>query len=266
VTLPLAGKATLITGASGSIGAGIAQVLASAGASIAAAYFPSADERVRAEAVAAAIVAQGGNAFPIPVDITDPSSVRAGVDQVIQRVGRLDILVNNAGVMQHSSGAETAPEDFDRCHTVNLKGAWIVTQACISHLKRSGDGRVINISSGAGRRGSPMIPAYAASKAATISLTQSLALMLAPDGVTANTVCPGIIWSSMCGTFFGLMDPAPPQGAGEETLLAWAREHVPLARPQTAEDVGHAVAFFASPWARNVTGQALNVDGGLMMN
>jgi meso-butanediol dehydrogenase / (S,S)-butanediol dehydrogenase / diacetyl reductase len=262
----LDGKVALITGASRGIGAGIAKVLSTAGADVAVTFFPSPVDRNGAELVVGEMKAQGRSGLAVPIDVTDPSSVRACVDHVMNHFGRLDVLANNAGVMQQSSGANTALHDFDHCHAVNLKGVWTVTQECVPHLTASGEGRVVNISSGAGRRGSAMIPAYSASKAAVISLTQSLAAMLAPYNITANTVCPGIIWSPMCEQFFCLMGQSNHRSLDEETLLAWARNNIPLARPQTSDDVGHAVVFFASSAARNITGQALNVDGGLMMN
>jgi NAD(P)-dependent dehydrogenase (short-subunit alcohol dehydrogenase family) len=262
----LEGKVALITGASRGIGASIAKILSTNGADVAVAFYPSAVDRSGAETVIDEVKALDGNGFALPIDVTDPLSVRACVDHVVSRFGRLDILVNNAGVMQRSAGPDTTLRDFDRCHAVNLQGVWTTTQACVSHLRASGEGRIVNISSGAGRRGSAMIPAYSVSKAAVISLTQSLATMLAPDNITANVVCPGIVWSPMCEEFFGLMGTPDHQSASEETLLAWSRANIPLGRPQSADDVGHAVAFFASSGARNITGQALNVDGGLMMN
>lgn len=263
----LAGKVAIVTGASGGIGAGIAKVLAAAGADIALSHYPERSERARCESTAAEIAAAGGTAVAVPLDVTEPGSIDACVKAAIGRFSRLDILVNNAGVMQATSWLDTSAQDFDRCHSVNLKGVWVMSVAVVPHLRAAGDGRIVNISSGAGRRGSPDMPAYSASKAALISLTQSLAAALAPDGITVNAVCPGIIWTPMCEGFFRL--PRPRGGydvEDEETFLEWSSKAIPLRRPQTAEDVGHAVAFFASPAARNITGQSLNVDGGLMMN
>lgn len=265
--MDLSGKVAIVTGASRGIGEGIAVALGAAGARILVTHLPDPDDRRAAERVAKSIEQAGGNARPCALQLPDAASIAQCVAACLEHFSGIDILVNNAGVMQRSSGLATSAEDFDRCHEVNLKGVWAMSQACIPHLKASGEGRIVNVSSGAGRRGSANLPAYCASKAAVISLTQSLASALAADNITVNAVCPGIILTPMSEDF-ARITPFPDRRHADDTaaMIAWSEKEIPLGRMQTAADIGHAVAFMASPRARNITGQALNVDGGLMMN
>lgn len=260
-------RVSLVTRASGGIGAGIARILASAGGTVVVAHLPRDDERVKSEALAGEITANGATAVAVPLDVTNPGSIASCIGAVLSRFTRVDILVNNAGLMQTTAGLETSANDFDTRHAVNVKGVWAMSVGCSHHLKTGGHGRIINVSSGAGRRGSADLPAYSASKAALINLTQSLATALAPQGVTVDAVCPGFIWTEMCEGFLRLpRADGPLHVHGEDQLREWAHNEIPMGRPQTAEDVGHAVAFLASAHAANITGQSLNVDGGLMMN
>lgn len=263
----LTGKVAIVTGASRGIGEGIAHVLAASGARVVITHLPTADDTAAAHRVVDAIEASGGSAYAQSLQLPDASSIAACVQACLDRCARIDILVNNAGVMQRSSGLATAIEDFDRCHEINLKGMWAMSQACIPYLRAAGEGRIVNVSSGAGRRGSANLPAYCASKAAVISLTQSLASALAADNITVNAVCPGIILTPMSEAF-ARITPFPDRTHEDDTaaMIAWSEKEIPLGRMQTAADIGHVAAFFASPGARNITGQALNVDGGLMMN
>ena len=263
----LADKTALITGASQGIGKGIACELAIAGANIVITYFDNPTDHENAESTIAQIQSLGGNAIAVAADVTQETSIKQCVELTVSHFSGLDILINNAGVMQQTKGLHTPVEEFSRCHTININGTWRMAIACAPHLKACGEGRIINISSGAGRRGSADLPAYSASKAAMISLTQSLALALAPDNITVNTLCPGVIWTPMCQTFAGLMEGVDSENAvNKEKFIQDIKETIPLQRPQTAEDIGHAVVFFASSGAKNITGQALNIDGGINMN
>jgi NAD(P)-dependent dehydrogenase (short-subunit alcohol dehydrogenase family) len=256
-----------VTGASRGIGEGIAVALAKCGAHVLLTHLPDADDRRAAERVATAIEHEGGTARTCALLLPDPASIGRCVRACLEHFGRIDIVVNNAGVMQRNAGLATSIDDFDRCHEVHLKGAWAMSQECIPHLKASGEGRIVNISSGAGRRGAANLPAYCASKAAVISLTQSLASALAADNITVNAVCPGIIPTPMSEAY-AQITPFPGRQQADDTaaMIEWSEKEIPLGRMQTAADIGYAVAFLASPYARNITGQALNVDGGLMMN
>lgn len=263
----LQGKVALVTGGGQGIGRGIVLELAAAGADVVITHLPTPADRERAQTMAGEVVEMGRRAFPVPMDIAERASVGDGLREVFVRAGKLDILVNNAGVMQRESGLETSAAEFDRCYSVNLRGIWHLAQELVPRFKSQRSGKVINISSTAGRRGTSELPAYCASKAAVINLTQSLALALAPHDVNVNAVCPGIVWTPMSEQYAGVMEH---RAAGDPVdmpqFLEPIRRTIPLQRVLTAQDIGHAVVFLASDRARNITGQTLNVDGGFVMS
>jgi meso-butanediol dehydrogenase/(S,S)-butanediol dehydrogenase/diacetyl reductase len=265
--LDLSGRVAIVTGASRGIGEGIAVALASVGARVLVTHLPDPEDEGAAKEVVDRIEKEGGAARCSALRLPYPASIAECVAECLRQFSRIDILVNNAGVMQRSSGLATSDEDFDRCYDVNLKGVWAMSQACIPYLKAAGEGRILNISSGAGRRGSANLPAYCASKAAVISLTQSLASALASDNITVNAICPGIILSTMSKAFARITSfPNRQHGDDVEAMVAWSEREIPLGRMQTPADIGHVATFMASALARNITGQALNVDGGVIMN
>ncbi len=254
----LSGKTAFVTGAGQGLGEGIALVLAEAGANVVVADL----NQENAQKVSARIQDIGQKSDAFYIDVTDGESIDAAVQQAYQHFGHIDILVNNAGVMQRYPGLETTTGDFDFCLDVNVKGLWQVTQAFMPHFQERQFGRIINIASIGGRRGWAETPAYGASKAAVINITQSLALSLAPFGVTVNAVCPGLVATDMAKEVGKLFSAPGEEGSHKEKAL----ERIPLKRQSTPEDIGWAVAFFASDKAGNITAQALNVDGGLIMN
>jgi meso-butanediol dehydrogenase/(S,S)-butanediol dehydrogenase/diacetyl reductase len=257
----------LVTGGGQGIGRGIALELAAARADVVIAHLPGPLDSQQAHLVAAEIQRLGRRALALPIDVTDDEFIGRCLSAVFGQFDHLDILVNNAGIMQHEAGLETSSEDFDRCYDVNLKGIWKVTQMLLPGFKARGGGRIVNICSTAGRRGQPETPAYCASKAAVISLTQSLAAALGPYGINVNAVCPGFVRTAMSEGFVGLLKKSGFTGQRDmEAFLDSLKESIPLRRHLTAQDIGHAVVFLASPQARNITGQALNVDCGYTMN
>jgi NAD(P)-dependent dehydrogenase (short-subunit alcohol dehydrogenase family) len=161
-------------------------------------------------------------------------------------------------VFQSRLGFDVDDAEFNRCLDVNLTGMWRMARAAVPCLKGRG-GRIVNIASVGGRRGTDFGPAYCASKAGVISLTQSLALALGAEGITVNAVCPGGVATEMMDHMGRLMAAAPTTNAQQFPAPVLPGE-------LTAEDIGHAVVFFASDLARKITRQALNVDGGIMMN
>jgi meso-butanediol dehydrogenase/(S,S)-butanediol dehydrogenase/diacetyl reductase len=249
----LTGKVAVITGAGRGIGRGIALELARCGAAVAVAD----RDLTLARAVAAEARALGSRAIAAEVDVGAQRSADECIAQVLESLSRLDILVNNAGVFQKQLGLDEDDADFNRCLDINLTGIWRMVRAVVPHLKAQRGGRIINIASVGGRRGVEFAPAYCASKAAVINLTQSLAAALGADNITVNTVCPGSIDTAMQEEIKALRE-----AAGVRHTL----ESRPLAGPLTAEDIGYAVVFFASEAARNITGQALNVDCGSIMS
>jgi NAD(P)-dependent dehydrogenase (short-subunit alcohol dehydrogenase family) len=221
-----------------------------------------------AEQTAKDVEARGREVQVVRIDVTDASSVGDGVATALERFGRVDILVNNAGVVQDHVGTAVDQDDFDRCFQVNLRGIWAMTSALAPHFRERGCGKIVNIASIAGRRGDTGLAPYSASKAGAISLTQSLAAELGPHGINVNAVCPGLLWTPMWEKLEGMFrktDDAEVVGQ-RAAFDAYIQANCPLRREQTPEDIGHAVVFLVSDAARNITGQSLNVDGGIQMN
>lgn len=258
----LKNKIALITGGAQGIGRGIALELARAGADIIVADL-SIDT---AEAVLSEIKALGREAIAVQLDVTCRRSIEGGIQAALKHFSRIDILVNNAGVFQQGMGLETTLADFDLCYEVNLKGIWQVTTVLAPHFKANQGGKVVNVASIAGRDGRGPFPAYAASKAAVINLTQSLASALGVDNINVNAVCPGVIWTPMLEKIEKMVSQTNDKGDDEPAMYDKLLEQTPLKRFQTPEDIGQAVVFLTSSQAKNITGQALNVDGGLVMN
>jgi meso-butanediol dehydrogenase / (S,S)-butanediol dehydrogenase / diacetyl reductase len=253
----LAGKVALVTGGASGIGAGIAQVLASRGAAVAVG-----DLDGEAATVAAGELPGGGKRLGVRLDVTDRESTGTAVDQVERRLGPVDILVNNAGISNVASFLEITDWDWDRLMNVNLRGVLVVTQRVLGSMLDRRSGRVINISSMAGKEGLPNLAHYCATKFGVIGLTQALAKEAATYGVTVNAVCPGVVrtplWDAPATGILRQLD-------GEAGWRAFV-DGIPLGRPQSAQDIGHACAYLASDLAANITGEALNVSGGQQMH
>jgi meso-butanediol dehydrogenase/(S,S)-butanediol dehydrogenase/diacetyl reductase len=257
----LEGKVAVITGASRGIGRAIALRLAREGAAVVA----SANEAAIAE-TAAAIVDAGGRAIAIEADVTARADVVRLYDAAEAAFGRVDIAVQNAGVITIARIETMTEAEWDRVLAVNTKGVFLCCQEAIRRLRKHGDGgRLINTASGQARQGFIFTPHYAASKFGVIGLTQSLAKEVAREAITVNAFCPGIIETDMWayndrawGALLG--DYAP--GA---LMAEWVR-NIPMQRAGSGEDVAGLVAFLAGPDAAYITGQTINVDGGLIMS
>lgn len=240
----LSGKVVLVTGGASGIGAGIASVLASAGARVAIGDLKS--------------PARQETALAVHLDVTDRDSVDRAVTEIEREYGPVDILVNNAGVSAVAEFLDITDRDWDRIMAVNLRGVLVVTQRVLPAMLRRQQGRIINIASVVGLEALPLIAPYCASKSGVIALTQSLAKEVARRNVTVNAVCPGIVRTPMWD------DPDTGvlhQPVGEQNWQAIVAD-IPQGRPQTPEDIGHACAYLASDQAANITGIALSVSGG----
>ncbi len=257
-------KIAIVTGGGRGIGRGISLVLAGEGADIAIADI----DIESANRTAAEIRDLGRRAIVVRTDVSDPASAEASVAKTIEELGRIDILVNNAGVAGGHIGGALTVEDWDACYEVNLKGIWIMSRAVVEHFRQNGGGKIVNIASIAGRRGDAALIHYSASKAGAINLTQSLAIQLGRSNINVNAVCPGLLWTDMWRGLEGKLGRNPDPEVVEQRRIfdAYIQSNCPLQREQWPEDIGQAVAFFASEDARNITGQSLNVDGGIVMN
>ena len=244
----LDGKVALVTGASQGIGEAIAKQLAAQGATVVCA----ARTLRKLQEVADAIMAEGGNADVLEVDLSDGASVRAAVATPLERHGAIHILVNNAGITKDKLMIQMKEEDWDAVIDTNLKGAWTAIQAVTKPMMKQRWGRIINIASVVGQMGNPGQANYVAAKAGLIGLTKSVARELASRNVTANAVTPGYIETAMTA---GL----------SENVKAEFTKQIPLGRMGTAADIASAVVFLASDEAGYVTGQVLSVNGGLLM-
>lgn len=267
----LSGKVALVTGGGRGIGRGICLALAEQGADIAVADL-IADN---AAEVADEVGNLGRRNASMQMDVTDRSSVNSAVSVALEQLGTIDILVNNAGIIGAPGLWERdrpSDDDWNQTYQVNVRGIVLATEAVQGHMLERGSGRIINIASIAGRQGSPDIPHYSTSKAAVISWTQSNALQLAPHRITVNAICPGLLWTPMWQAIAQRRSrlgstQADVQGLpGRDLFEMVVSETMPMQREQTPEDIGKLAAFLASDDAKNITGQAINVDGGIRMN
>ncbi|MFB2551292.1 SDR family NAD(P)-dependent oxidoreductase [Ensifer soli] len=247
------GKAALVTGASRGIGRAIAERLAAEGYRVFAADLPAREAEL-ADLVAT-VAAAGGTCEILHCDVSDAASVAAMARDLLEKAGRLDVLVNNAGVRSVHLADAIEPDEWDRMFAVNTRGTFLVAKAFLPHFRENGRGRVINIASIGGKLGGPNETHYCASKGAVVNFTQGLAREVAKDGITVNAVCPGVIDTDMGRAH--LEDP--------ETLRR-VLDKTSMGRVGNPVDVVGAVAFFASDDASFITGQSLNVDGGIIFH
>jgi 3-oxoacyl-[acyl-carrier protein] reductase len=242
-------KVAVVTGGSRGIGRAICETLARQGAHVVVGYGSAEDQ---AKTVADGIAAAGGSAEIAGFDMADSAAAEAAVAALAKKHGKLDILVANAGISKDELLLRLKDEDLDRLFAVNVKGAIACSRAAIRAMMRARAGRVVFISSVVGEMGNAGQTAYAATKAALLGVTRTLAREYASRGITVNAVTPGFIETDMTRTI---------GEAAREQLKAV----IPLGRIGTAPDVAAAVAFLCSAEAGYVTGQALRVNGGMYM-
>ena len=245
----LEGKTALVTGASRGIGRAIALRLAAEGADVAVNF---AGSSAKAEEVKEAIIKMGRKAVAIQADVKDVSSVASMVEEVKKTFGRIDILVNNAGVTRDGLLMRMKDEDWETVIDTNLRGVFQCTKAVSKIMMKQRYGRIVNMASVVGLVGNAGQANYAASKAGVIGFSKLVARELASRGITVNMVAPGCIDTDMTAV---LSDKV------REAMLA----DIPLARVGKPEDVANAVAFLVSDEAAYITGQVINVDGGMVM-
>jgi 3-oxoacyl-[acyl-carrier protein] reductase len=244
----LDGRKALITGASRGIGRAIAVQFAAEGADLALV----ATKADLLEAVAEEVRGSGRKVLTLPVDLRDGDGVAGAVEKAKEALGGLDIVVNNAGITADQLLMRQKEEDWVRVLDVNLTGAFRVTKAACRHLMKSKHGRVINITSVVGLTGNAGQASYAASKAGLVGFTKSLAQELASRAVTVNAIAPGFIDTDMTAAL------TPEQQAA-------ITQRIPLGRMASPLDIAYAAVFLASDRAAYITGEVLQVDGGLAM-
>ncbi|HHV93148.1 MAG TPA: 3-oxoacyl-[acyl-carrier-protein] reductase [Firmicutes bacterium] len=242
----LANKVAIVTGGGRGIGQAIALRLAQGGAKVAICDVQNSEE------TAARIKAMGGAALALKVDITVESQVQQAVETVLAQWGTIDILVNNAGITRDGLLMRMSESEWDAVLDVNLKGAFLFSRAVLRPMLKQRWGRIISIASVVGLMGNPGQTNYAASKAGLIGFSKSLAREVASRGITVNCIAPGFIATDMTDAL---------NEAQRKALL----DQVPLGEIGRPEDVAAVAAFLASDDARYITGQTINVDGGLVM-
>ena len=245
----LTGKVALVTGASRGIGKACAIHLADLGARVVVNY---AHNRAKAEQVVTQIQQKGGEATPIPADVSNQKDVEAMVKKAVEIYGSLDILVNNAGINRDMLLLRMKEEDWDSVINTNLKGVFLVTKAAARYMMKQRQGRIINISSVIGIAGNAGQANYAASKAGVIGFSKSIARELASRNILVNMIAPGFIDTDMTEE---LNDQA------KEIILS----KIPLKRSGKPEDVAYLAGFLASGESSYLTGQVIHVDGGMIM-
>lgn len=253
------GQTVVVTGGNKGIGYAIAERFASEGANLVIAS-------VEPEVIEAAKRLPGPEALGVICDVTDSDAVMELYQAAAARFGGIDVTIQNAGIITIAKVEDLTEDEWDATMAVNTKGVFLCCQQAIAHMRASGKGgRIINIASGQARDGFIYTPHYAASKMGVVGITQSLAKEVALEAITVNAICPGIIktdmwdyndrvWGQMLGEY----------GPGE--LMAEWVQNIPMKRAGEGRDVAGLIAFLASEDASYITGQTINVDGGLIMS
>ncbi len=243
----LKGKVALVTGASRGIGRATALALATEGASVVVNY---ASSQGAAEQVVAEIMAMGSQAIALPGDVSQADQVDTLVNTVMEKWGQIDVLVNNAGITRDTLLLRMKLEEWQAVIDLNLTGVFLCTKAVSKIMLKQRSGRIINITSVAGQMGNPGQANYSAAKAGVIGFTKTVAKELAPRGITVNAVAPGFIATDMTADL-----------KADEIL-----KFIPLGRYGQPEEIAGMIQFLAAdPAAAYITGQVINVDGGMVM-
>jgi meso-butanediol dehydrogenase/(S,S)-butanediol dehydrogenase/diacetyl reductase len=262
----LAGKVAIVTGGGSGIGRGIALAMAREGADVA---IPDI-QVLNAEKVSTELKELGRKAIVMKADVTSAADVKSMIERTRDAFGKVDILVNNAGAasapgMPFMNNTE---DDWDRTFAVNVKSIFHSCKAVAPYFIERKGGRIINIASIAGPISALTMPPYSVAKMGVITFTRVVAKELAPHGITVNAICPGVLYTAFWEKLAAHLASTNPAFTGMTARQVFDKrvtDIVPMKREQTPEDIGWAAVFLASDEARNITGQALNVDGGVVM-
>jgi NAD(P)-dependent dehydrogenase (short-subunit alcohol dehydrogenase family) len=258
--MELQGQVAIVTGAGRGIGRATGLELARMGADIVVAEL----DMATAERTASEVRNLGRRALVVRMDVTSRKDLDVMVEQTRAEFGRIDVLVNNAGIYRAAATLDVTEEHWDAIMNINVKGVFFASQAVLPTMIAQKRGIMVNLASMAGKIGSRANLPYNASKAAVISMTKSLALAHAADGIRVNCVCPGFVetdmWSSLARQQGAMLNLSP------EEFTRQRLHQIPLGRMERPEDVANVIGFLVSPRSEYMTGQALSVDGGLVMH
>lgn len=257
-----AGKTIVVTGGNRGIGLAVAGRFAAEGANI---VLASVEPQV--EEAAAELRKTGARAVGVVCDVTSREAVVALYDRAEEEFGSVDVSMQNAGIITIRRVEDLSEGDWDATMAVNTKGVFLCCQEAIARMRKSArGGRLINTASGQARDGFVFTPHYAASKMGVVGITQSLAKEVALENITVNAICPGIIHSDMWDYNDRIWGEMLGDYAPGELMKDWVEKKIPMKRAGTGKDVAGLVAFLASTDADYITGQTINVDGGLIMS
>ncbi len=258
--MELSGQVAIVTGAGRGIGRATALELARMGADVVVVDLDAAG----ADGTAAAVKGLGRRASVVGADVTRRADLQGMAERARAELGRIDILVNNAGIYRAAATLDVTEEHWDAIMSVNARAVFFASQAVLPTMIAQKRGCIVSLASMAGRIGSKTNLPYNASKAAVISMTKSLALAHAADGIRVNCVCPGFVETDMWAVV--ARDQGKLLGLSPEEFTRQRERQVPLGRMERPEDVANVIGFLASSKSGYMTGQALSVDGGLVMH
>jgi len=241
----------VVTGGSRGIGRAAVDCFSKLGADVVVNYVKN---RKAADAAVEAAEKNGVQGLGVQADISHPGDAQRLIDATVTHFGRIDFLVCNAGIWEGGAIDAIDEQTWNRTLDLNLKGTWAACRAAVPHMKARGFGRIVIVSSTAGQRGEANVSNYAASKGGQIAFTKSLGAELGPFGINVNAVAPGWVDTDMCAESF-----ADPVFRRSIELSA------PVGRVATPEDIGWPIVFLCTEWARHITGEVLNVNGGSVM-
>jgi 3-oxoacyl-[acyl-carrier protein] reductase len=249
--IKLQGRVALVTGGSRGIGRAVVEILGELGAHVVINYVR---DSKAAEEVAATVRAKGLDALAVEANVADPTEAQTLVDTTLQHFGRIDILVCNAGIWKGAAVESISEDLWDETIDINLKGTWAVCRAVVPIMKTQRSGKIVIVTSTAGQRGEANYSNYAASKGGQIAFTKSLADELGNWGINVNAVAPGWVQTEMT-----------EEALGDEDSRRAIAATIPIGAIATPEDISAPIAFLCSDWARHITGEILNINGGSVL-
>lgn len=258
--LGLKGKVAIVTGGARGIGEGIVEGFAREGASV----VISDILLDAAQELAEKLTRSGAKALAVRTDVSQKPDADNLVAATLKEFGRIDILVNGAGIISDIRFVDIEEGEWDRVFDINAKGVYLVTRAVIPHMIAARQGKIVSISSRSGKDAQAGLAHYGASKFAIIGMTQALAKEAAEYNINVNAICPGVLRTDMWDKILDARSER--SGVPGEQIFARIIETIPLRRPQDPEDIANMVLFLSSEVARNITGEAININGGVRMD